>query len=169
MDAEITITRLEHTAVELRRQAREHEGRVACRILAIAPVLDGLSRREAAQLCGMDRQTLRDWVHRYNADGVAGLSSRTSSGRPAALSSEQMTQLKSLVVAGPDPTKHGVVRWRCADLQIVLREAFKVEVHERTVGKLLRRLHLPRLQPRPHNPKLDLAAQEAFKKTLPAS
>ena len=80
-----------------------------------------------------------------------------------------MTQLKSLVVAGPDPAKHGVVRWRCADLQIVLREAFKVEVHERTVGKLLRRLHLPRLQPRPHNPKLDLAAQEAFKKTLPAS
>lgn len=112
----------------------------------------------------MDRQTLRDWVHRFNADGVAGLSSRTSPGRPAVLSSEQMIQLKSLVVAGPDPAKHGVVRWRYVDLQTVIREEFKIEVHERTVGKLLRRLHLTRLQPRPHNPKLDLAAQEAFKK-----
>lgn len=169
MGAEVAITRLEHTAVELRQRARRSEGQVACRMMAIAHVLDGLSRSEAAQLCGMDRQTLRDWVHRYNADGIEGLSSRTSPGRPAALSSEQMARLKALVVAGPDPVKHGVVRWRCSDLRSVISEEFKIEVHERTVGKLLRRLHLTRLQPRPHNPKRDLDAQEAFKKTSPTS
>jgi hypothetical protein len=32
----------------------------ASRILAIAMVLDGFSREEAARLCGMDWQTLRD-------------------------------------------------------------------------------------------------------------
>lgn len=169
MGTEVAITRLEHTAVELRQWARQCEGRVACRLMAIAHVLAGLSRSEAAQLCGMDRQTLRDWVHRYNAHGIEGLSSRTSSGRPAALSSEQMIRLKALVVAGPDPAKHGVVRWRCSDLQSVIREEFAVAVHERTVGKLLRRLHLTRLQPRPHNPKRDLDAQETFKKTSPTS
>jgi transposase len=136
-------------------------------MMAIAHVLDGQSRSETARLCGMDRQTLRDWVHRYNADGIEGLCNRTSPGRPAALSSEQMSRLKALVVAGPDPAIHGVVRWRCVDLQSVIRAEFQVEVHERTVGKLLRRLRLTRLQARPHNPKQDLDAQEAFKKTSP--
>jgi len=167
MGAEVAITLLEHTASDLRQLARHNKGRVACRILAIAHIMDGASRSEAAQLCGMERQTLRDWVHRYNAQGIAGLSSRTGPGRPCALSTEQMAQLKALVVAGPDPSKHGVVRWRCADLRGVIQEQFEVAVHERTVGKLLRRPHLTRLQPRPHNPKQDLAAQEAFKKTFP--
>ena len=108
-------------------------------------------------------------MHRYNAEGIEGLSSRTSTGRPAALSPEQMIRLKALVLAGPDPAKHGVVRWRCADLQRVIGEEFEVDVHERTVGKLLRRLELTRLQPRPYNPKRDLDAQEAFKKTSPTS
>jgi len=35
-------------------------------------VLDGLDRKMAAETCGMNRQTLRDWVHRYNAEGLAG-------------------------------------------------------------------------------------------------
>ena len=167
MGREVAITRVEHTAADLRRAAWLHPGPVACRLLAIAHVLDGLSRAEAARLCGVDRQTLCDWVHRYNAEGIEGLSSRKGSGRPARLSADGMAKLKALALAGPDPAKHGVVRWRCVDLQSVLREEFAVQVHERTVGKLLRKLELTRLQPRPHHPKKDGAAQEAFKKTSP--
>ncbi len=166
MGVEIAITRFDYPAAELRRRAADcDDGRVACRMLAIAHVLDGRSRTEAAELCGMERQTLRDWVHRFNAGGIEGLSNRSSPGRAPALSNEQIAQLKDLVLAGPDQAKHGVVRWRCSDLRGVIAEQFAVEVHERTVGKLLRRLRLTRLQPRPHNPKQDLEAQEAFKKT----
>ena len=43
---------------------------------------------------------------------------------------------------------------------------FGVQVHERTMGKLLRRVRLTRLQPRPHNPRRDEAAQEASKKAF---
>jgi len=153
MGAEVAITLLEHTASDLRQLARHNKGRVACRILAIAHIMDGASQSEAAQLCGMERQTLRDWVHRYNAQGIAGLSSRTGPGWPCALSTEQMAQLKALVVAGPDPPKHGVVRWRCADLRGVIQEQFEVAVHERTVGKLLRRLHLPALPRQQRRPR----------------
>ena len=168
MGARIEVTRKEHSAVELRPQAAGcGDGRMACRMLAIAHVLDGLSRAKAAQLCGMDRQTLRDWVHRYNADGLVGLSNRTSPGRPAALDPDQMARLRTLVLEGPDQAKHGVVRWRCSDLRGVIVTEFEVELHERTVGKLLRRLHLTRLQPRPHNPKRGLEAQEAYKNTSP--
>ena len=77
-----------------------------------------------------------------------------------------MAQLREIVLAGPDLARDGVVRWRCCDLQKVIAERFGVAVHERTVGKLLRRLRLTRLQPRPHNPKWDEAAQEVFKKTF---
>ena len=166
MGVAIAVTRLEHVPAELRNLAKGQDGAVACRILAIAHILDGASRARAAALCGMDRQTLRDWVHRFNADGIDGLTSKTAPGRSPALSDEQMAELRQVVLAGPDLAKDGVVRWRCCDLQGVIAERFAVTLHERTVGKLLRRLRLTRLQPRPHNPKRDEAAQEVFTKTL---
>jgi len=115
----------------------------------------------------MDRQTLRDWVQRYNADGIAGLSDAPRSGRPPVLSEAQMQELKDLVLAGPELAKDGVVRWRCLDLRSVIEARYEVVVHERTVGKLLRRMGLTRLQPRPYQPKKAAAAPEAFKKTSP--
>ena len=115
----------------------------------------------------MDRQTLRDWVHRYNAAGVTGLADAARSGRPAALSEAQMGELRELVLSGPDLARDGVVRWRCIDLRSVIKARFDVELHERTVGKLLRQLGMTRLQPRPYHPKKDAQAQEAFKKTSP--
>jgi transposase len=86
MGRPIEITRFELSATELRElAARTQAGAVVRRLLAIALVLEGHPREAAAQLNGMDRQTLRDWVLRYNAEGVAGLSSRCSPGRPLAL------------------------------------------------------------------------------------
>lgn len=169
MGKAIPITRLDHSAEELRHlAAKTKDAQVVRRLLALALLLDGKSRTEAATLNGMQRQTLRDWVHRYNAEGVAGLASRTAPGPTPLLSVEQMAELKALVVAGPDPETDGVVRWRCVDLRAQIARRYSVEVHERTVGKLLRKLGLTRLQPRPCHPKKDAAAQEAFKKTSPA-
>jgi transposase len=103
MGRKIEVTRLEFSAPKLRRLAsRSQDSRVACRVLAIAHVLEGSSRSDAAAACGMDRQTLRDWVHRYNLEGLGGLSDGQRSGRPPALSAEQMQDLKDLVLAGPD-------------------------------------------------------------------
>jgi transposase len=139
-------------------------------MLAIAHILDGATRTEAAAACGMERQTLRfdacvKRVHRYTAEGVAGLRDARRSGRPPALSDSQMAELRALTLAGPELATDGVVRWRCVDLRTAIKARFDVEVHERTVGKLLRRLELTRLQPRPYHPKQDAEAQAAFKKT----
>jgi transposase len=135
------------------------------RLLAIALVLDGSSRENAARQTGMDRQTLRDWVHRYNAAGAEGLISRTAPGPAPKLSKAQMQELRALVIAGPDAAIHRVVRWRCVDLRAEVARRFEVTVDERTIGKWLRKLRLTRLQPRPYHPKKDPAAEEAFKKT----
>ena len=123
MGQKIEVTRLELSASQLRRLAsRSQDGRVACRVLAIAHVLEGASRAEAASACGMDRQTLCDWVHRYNHDGIGGLSDAPRSGRPSSLSDEQLQDLKDLVLAGPDLAIDGVTRWRCLDLCAVIAE-----------------------------------------------
>jgi transposase len=168
--AGVEITRRDMTAAELRAaSAKAPNARVARRMLALALVLEDVDRETAANHCGMDRQTLRDWVHRYNAQGLSGLVNRKSSGPPRLLTSEQKTQLAAWVESGPDPEKDGVVRWRRVDLQRRIEEAFGVKMHERTVGKQLAELGFARLSARPRNPKTDEAAQEEFKKNSPKS
>jgi len=166
MGAALAIRRREHTAAELRALAGQcGDGAQVRRLLAVASILDGCSRTEAAERSGMERQTLRDWVHRYNDEGVDGLKSRRSPGRAPFLSPEQKAELKALVLRGPDPEIDHVVRWRCVDLRGQVQRRFSVEVHESTVGKWLHQFNLTPLQPRPFHPKKDDAAQEAFKKT----
>ena len=159
----VEITRLDLSAAELR------DAKAARRMLAVALVLEGRSRDEAARSCGMDRQTLRDWAHRYNEGGLGGLFNlpRRNGPRPR-LSAEQRAEVAKGVEEGPDFARDGVVRWRCVDLRRRIKQAFAVALHESTVGKLLRRLDFARLQPRPCHPKKDAAAQAAFKKALPA-
>ena len=78
-----------------------------------------------------------------------------------------MEALRRMVLEGPDPERGAVIRWRCADLRDAIAARWSVELHERSVGRLLRRLGMTRLQPRPFHPKKNAAAQEAFKKTSP--
>jgi transposase len=162
----VVITRMEHSAAELRELAvRSRDAAQSRRLLAIAMVLDGSSREDAARQAGMDRQTLRDWVHRYNESGTGGVLSRRAPGPTPKLTAAQMQELHALVLAGPDPAVHHVARWRCVDLRDEVARRFGVTVQERAIGKWLRKLGLTRLQPRPYHPKKDPAAEEAFKKT----
>src|ERR687886_338513 len=164
----VAVTREELGAVELRREAgRCRDARAARRMLALALVLEGCSREEAARHAGMDRQTWRDWVRRYNAEGLEGLSDRCRPGPRPRLSPEQEAELVTAVEQGPDPDRDGVVRWRRVDLKALIEARFAVRLHERSIGKVLRRLGFTRLSVRPKHPKADEAAQEAFKKASP--
>lgn len=165
----VAITRLDASATDLREAAaRTRDAKAARRVLAIALVLEGYSREVAAESCAMDRQTLRDWVHRYNAEGVDGLRSRTGPGRPPLLTKARMAELKEMLLKGPDPERNTVIRWRCADLCEEVAERWSVKVCKQTMGRWLRRLKMTRLQPRPYHPKKDPEAEVAFKKTSAA-
>ena len=162
----VVITRTDLTATELRSEAaRSRDAHAARRMLALALVLEGVDRTTAAKTCGMDRQTLRDWVDRYNADGLAGLANRQAPARPRRLDADQVADFAGWVEAGPDPARDGVVRWRRQDLQRRIAEKFGVELHERTVGKYLAMLGYRRLSVRPQHPKSDPEAQALFKKS----
>jgi len=165
MSAAIPV-RDDFEADELRCMARTVEdANQARRLLAIAAVYDGMDREEAARIGGMDRQTLRDWVHRFNEHGPNGLINIKPSGRPSRLSAEQKEELCRLVEAGPDPQKDGVVRWRCVDLKRVLGERFGVDLSAVRLGRVLKELGFSHISARPRHPAQDPRAIATFKKT----
>jgi putative transposase len=165
MGARLAI-RQDIAAEELRRLARqETEGRVACRLLAVAIALDGMSRGQAARQAGMDRQTLRDWVIRFNAEGVEGLRDRPKSGRPSWLDEGQLATFRALVLRGPDPERDGVSTWRAKDLCRIVQGRFGVVYSENGMLRLLHDLDLSWQKARPIHPEADRKAQEAFKKS----
>lgn len=158
--------RTDFSAVELRLVARKSkDANQSRRLLSLAAILDGKNRSEAATMGGMDRQTLRDWVHRFNADGPDGLKDNWSAGPTPRLSADQWSELSRMVEAGPDREKHGVVRWRRVDLKRVIAERFGVEYCERYVGTLLRQLGFSHISARPRHPDQDAEIVEAYKKT----
>ena len=139
----------------------------ARRLLSLAAVRDGMSLEAAAEIGAMDRQTLRDWVHRFNEKGPEGLINAKAPGPEPKLSAEQKEALRPIVEAGPDPDKDGVVRWRCVDLKRVIKERFDVDLDEVSVGRVLKELGFAHVSPRPRHPEQDPQAIEAFKKTSP--
>ena len=158
----------DYSAAELRRLAASSKhSNQSRRLLSLAAVLDGMNRTQAARIGGMDRQTLRDWVHRFNAHGPDGLKDNWANGSVPRLSPEQQAELAELVETGPDRSVHGVVRWRRVDLQRLIAERFGVTYHERTVGKLLKALGFSHISARPRHPGQDARTLEAFKKTSP--
>src|SRR5690606_32942896 len=133
--------RTDYSASELRRLAKGSDDvNQSRRLLSLAAVVDGMSRADAARIGGMDRQTLRDWVHRFNDLGPEGLKDAWYGGPAPRLSVSQKTELAEIVETGPDPAVDGVVRWRRIDLQKVIHDRFGVDYHERHVGKLLKEL-----------------------------
>ena len=168
MPAPLSI-RTDRDAGELRRLARrECRGRVSARLLALANALDGLPREEAARLAGMTGQTLGDWVHRYNEEGVEGLRDRPRPGRPCALDEGQQAALKAMILKGPKLERDGCVAWRARDLCVVVERRFGVRYAENGMLRLLKSLDLSWQKARPVHPEAEPVAQARFKKPCPA-
>lgn len=158
--------RTDYSAADLRRLAkRAKDNSQSRRLLSLAAVLDGMNRTDAARIGGMDRQTLRDWVHRFNQLGADGLLDRHAGGVEPRLSAERKAELAALVEAGPDRASDGVVRWRRVDLQRVIKERFDIDFHERYVGTILKQLGFSHMSARPRHPGQNVEIIEAFKKT----
>jgi transposase len=138
------------------------------RCIAIAAVLDGASREEAAKIGGMDRQTLRDWVIRFNEQGPDGLINIPSPGMPPKLNTTHRAFLARMVEEGPIPAIHGVVRWRACDLIMRLYEEFGLSVSDDTIYRALKNLGFSHVSARPKAYKQNAEAIDAFKKTSPS-
>jgi transposase len=162
--------RKDRTPAVLRKLAKaEASTRVARRILAIANALSGMSRKDAAEAAGMDRQTLRDWVIRYNVHGPDGLYDCGRDGRPPRLAPQEQAELIRIVLKGPDPEADGISAYTREDLVRICEARFGKSFHPASMGRLLKRLGFSRQKARPSHPKKDPAEAEAFKKSPGAS
>src|SRR5277367_4573441 len=122
--------REDYSAEELRGLARRSKTvNQSRRLLSLAGVKDGMDRGPAARIGGMDRQTLRDWVHRFNAAGPDGLIDNWTEGPKPRLSAEQLAEFAKIVEAGPDRQRDGVARWRRINLRRVIAKRFGVDFH----------------------------------------
>ena len=158
--------RKDRTPQALRKLAKTTcDGRIARRILAIANALDGMSRDDAARAAGMDRQTLRDWVLRYNAHGVDGLADRWNGGPRPTFSPQEQAAIVEIVLAGPDIEASGLSAYTLEDLAKVCEERFGKRMHPWSLGRMLKKLGLSRQKTRPLHPNTNPAAQAVFKKT----
>lgn len=159
----------DRTPAVLRKLAKaEASARVARRLLAIANALSGMSRKDAAEAVGMDRQTLRDWVIRYNAHGPDGLYDCWGDGRPPRLEPDEQAELIRIVLEGPDP-ESGLSAFTREDLVRICEARFGKTFHPASLGRLLKRLGLSRQKARPSHPQKDPAQAEAFKRGCGAS
>jgi transposase len=157
------------TSEQLRRLARrERDPRVGRRLLAIANALDRMSRAMAAKLAGMDRQTLRDWVIRYNEHGVAGLGDRWGGGRPTAVSEGELAAVKAAILQAVCRSGDAKPAYRIVDVAAMIEERTGVRYSVSGTHRLMKTMGLSYQKTRPSHPKADPAARERFKKLSPA-
>src|ERR1700746_227844 len=154
--------RREPGAAELRRLARRESGRVCQRVLMIANMLEGMEHEEAARLAGLSRSAAYEWHNRYEEEGIAGLRDRPRPGRQPRVDAETSTRFKERIVAGAARERDGVVAFRGADAQRILKEEFDIDCSLSSTYRLLHRLKLSWLAPRPRYPEADATAQAAF-------
>jgi len=118
-----------------------------------------------AALAGADIQTLRDWVIRYNLEGIEGLVDKKRTGRKKELNKEQRQKLAAIVLMKPDLEIDGIVRWRLCDLQNVVKENFWKELSENTISRYLKEAGLSWITARALHPLQDSGDIDTFKKT----
>ncbi len=160
-----TKMRDEHSGDELRRLASTvRDGAQARRLMALAAIADGKTRAEAAAIGLMDRQTLRDWVIRFNEEGPDGLIDRKPPWRASKLTAKQKHELAQIVEEGPANHVPGLIRWRRIDLVQIVKQRFDVEYHETTIGSILKELGFSHISPRPQHPKQEAHIIEEYKK-----
>ena len=160
--------RRDFSAVDLRALARRSgDAAQVRRLLALAVIYAGGTRRDAALAGGVGLQTVRDWVLRFNARGPEGLIGGKAPGKQPLLNPAQREALAGIVEAGPELTVHGVVRWRIADLVAWLQGTFGVTLSEQTLSRELRALGYRKLSARPRHHAQAEGAIADFKKTSP--
>src|SRR5258708_39666664 len=114
----------------------------------------------------MDRQTLRDWVIRFNEQGADGLINIPSPGMPPKLNAIHTAFLARIVEEGPIPAIHGVVRWRACQLIMPLREEFWLSLSDDTTYPAPKNVNISHLNARPTASQQNHEAMYPFKKTM---
>ena len=142
--------------------AKETNGRMRVRLLALSHIKEGANHKQAAEYLKVSRRIVNDWVRRFNADGLEGLKEKPRTGRPCALSEDQLQQFKDYVLSHSIKATGG--RLTAQSLVEYVRETFQVEYGIHNIYRLLHQLNFSWITSRSRHPKQSEEVQEDFKK-----
>lgn len=124
----------------LKQQARRAVGRVADRIRMVLLSSRGYSVPEIARIFECDEATVREWIRRFEAEGLPGLKDRPREGRPLRADAAARERLRRTVQAGPKSAGYSGGTWTVLLLQIHLIAVEGLHLSCATVRRLLVRL-----------------------------
>jgi len=112
------------------------------RIKAVRLVIEeGLSQGEAARRVRAAQQSVSGWVRQFREHGATGLAKAGRAGRKPRLSQEQLAQLETLLLEGPEAHGFPTPLWTCPRVARLIRDRFGVRYHDGHVWKLLHALN----------------------------
>jgi transposase len=158
---------LQDDVLKLHSYARQKKyGKISSRLRAVAFCAQHETIEEISERLGYCRQTICDWIHRYNADGMDGLYDLPRPGQPKRLSPENESLFRQRITAGPT-NEDGVSAFTGKVLISILKNEFNAKYSLSGIYNLLQRLNLSSLLPRPRHEKNNLEAMDKWKEELP--
>jgi transposase len=116
------------------------DAHVVKRIVALLQLDRGAPLAEVATSVGMTRQTLYNWVRRFEAGGgLRALVDRTRQGRPPKLSRAVQRLLVWLLKQPPDAFGYAAVGWTTSLLRKHLADRMGIDVSDDTIRRALHR------------------------------
>lgn len=142
---------------------------MSLRIQALLLVSRGNRERDVAQVIGVGRRTLQDWIHRYRQKGIAGLTQGPFTGSKSRLTDEQKAELTRIIAAGPQEAGLDTGVWTTPIIVKLVRDLFGVSYHPDHMNKILHGLRFSVQYPAKKLSKADEKAQRTWRlEELPA-
>lgn len=145
---------------------RSEESRYDHRLHGVLLVAQGLTCPDVAHLLGDAPRTVEYWVHRFDRDGLGGLTEGERSGRPRRLSEKQMKEIDRVLRARPSDAGMRVNLWDGKTLSAWIEKTYGIELRVRQCQRLFRQLGFRLRKPRPVLARADPARQKAHKKNF---
>lgn len=142
--------------------AKEKNGRMRIRLLALSHIKDGASRAQAALYLKASRKSVNDWAKRFYEKGLDGLEEQPRTGRPCYLTAEQRAAFKEFVTQNSIKPNGGRLTGRT--LVNYIQEEYGVTYCLDNIYKLLKSLSFSWITSRSKHPKQSQEIQEDFKK-----
>jgi transposase len=145
---------------------RSEESRYDHRLHGVLLVAHGMTCPEVARLLGDAPRSVEYWVHRYERQGLAGLTEGERSGRPSRLTETQVKEINRVLRAKPTDAGMRVNLWDGKTLSAWIERSYGIQLGVRQCQRLFRQLEFRLRKPRPVLAKADPARQKAHKKNF---
>jgi transposase len=141
---------------------RETNARKKLRLLALAHFKDGVNKAAIARMLKVSRGSVNKWVALFLQNGLAGLETKPSPGRPPKLTSVECDKVAAFIAENSRSSKGG--RLIATDIQRYIEDNFGVQYQQSNIYRLLHELGFSWITSRSKHPKQSEEVQEDFKK-----